>query len=121
MSHLDYKIALIRINRILRGWASYFKHAVAKHTLARLHTFVWWRVIRWVMHRHRMTWTAIRRWLRTPQGHWKPITLDGITLFSLATVPVTRYRYRGNSIPSPWPDALAAPAQRHDLVESPVR
>ncbi|MFD8395797.1 group II intron maturase-specific domain-containing protein [Streptomyces sp. NPDC059680] len=30
-----YKIALIRINRILRGWANYFKHAVAKHTMAR--------------------------------------------------------------------------------------
>jgi hypothetical protein len=38
------------------------------------------------------------------------INLDGITLFSLATVPITRYRYRGNSIPSPWPDALAGPA-----------
>ncbi|WP_307659149.1 group II intron maturase-specific domain-containing protein [Streptomyces sp. V1I1] len=63
---LDYKIALIRINQILRSWANYFKHAVAKHTMARLHTFVWWRVIRWVMHRHRMTWTAIRRWLRGP-------------------------------------------------------
>jgi RNA-directed DNA polymerase len=109
LSHLDYKIALIRINQILRGWANYFKHAVAKHTMARLHTFVWWRVIRWVMHRHRMTWTAIQRWLRTPQGQWKPITLDGIQLFHLSTVPITRYRYRGNSIPTPWPDALTSP------------
>jgi hypothetical protein len=49
LSHLDYKIALIRINQIQRGWANYFKHAVAKHTLARLATFVWWRVVRWVM------------------------------------------------------------------------
>ncbi|MFI0772721.1 group II intron reverse transcriptase/maturase [Streptomyces sp. NPDC021218] len=109
LSHLDYKIALIRINRILRGWANYFKHAVAKHTMARLHTFVWWRLVRWVMHRHRMTWTAIRRWLRGPQGRWKLIELDGITLFHLGKVPITRYRYRGNSIPSPWPDALTDP------------
>ncbi|MGP4030088.1 reverse transcriptase domain-containing protein [Actinomadura sp. 3N407] len=48
LSHLDFKIALIRINQILRGWANYFKHAVAKHTMQRLHTFVWWRVVRWV-------------------------------------------------------------------------
>ncbi|RZB19516.1 group II intron reverse transcriptase/maturase [Streptomyces sp. F001] len=109
LSHLDYKIALIRINQILRGWANYFKHAVAKHTMARLHTFVWWRLVRWVMHRHRMTWTAIRRWLRGPQGRWKLIELDGITLFHLGKVPITRYRYRGNSIPSPWPDALSDP------------
>lgn len=109
LSHLDYKMALIRINQILRGWANYFKHAVAKHTMARLHTFVWWRLVRWVIHRHRMTWTAIRRWLRGPQGRWKLIELDGITLFHLGKVPITRYRYRGNSIPCPWPDALSDP------------
>ncbi len=44
--------------------------------------------------------------LRDPQGHWKPIQLAGVRLFSLASVSITRYRYRGNSIPSPWPDAL---------------
>jgi RNA-directed DNA polymerase len=103
LSHLDYRVALIRINQIQRGWANYFKHAVAKHTLSRLATFVWWRVVHWVMHRNRMTWKAIRRWLRTPQG-WRAIRMEGIELFNLATVPVTRYRYRGNSIPTPWPD-----------------
>ncbi|MEV5012756.1 group II intron maturase-specific domain-containing protein [Streptomyces sp. NPDC055692] len=109
LSHLDYKIALIRINQILRGWANYFKHAVAKHTMARLHTFVWWRMIHWVMHRRRMKWKAVRRWLRTPQGRWEDIELDGIRLFHLGKVPITRYRYRGNSIPTPWPDALTGP------------
>ncbi|MET8748413.1 group II intron reverse transcriptase/maturase [Streptomyces sp. NPDC004728] len=103
LSHLDYRVALIRINQIQRGWANYFKHAVAKHTLSRLATFVWWRVVHWVMHRNRMTWKAIRRWLYTPQG-WGAIRMDGIELFNLATVPVTRYRYRGNSIPTPWPE-----------------
>ncbi|MFD7499018.1 group II intron reverse transcriptase/maturase [Streptomyces sp. NPDC059832] len=103
LSHLDYRVALIRINQIQRGWANYFKHAVAKHTLSRLATFVWWRVVHWVMHRNRMTWKAIRRWLHTPQG-WEAIRMDGIELFNLATVPVTRYRYRGNSIPTPWPE-----------------
>ncbi|MFJ2591251.1 group II intron reverse transcriptase/maturase, partial [Streptomyces sp. NPDC087538] len=39
LSHLDYRVALIRINQIQRGWANYFKHAVAKHTLSRLATF----------------------------------------------------------------------------------
>ncbi|WP_331763262.1 reverse transcriptase domain-containing protein (plasmid) [Streptomyces sp. NBC_01590] len=103
LSHLDYRVALIRINQIQRGWANYFKHAVAKHTLSRLATFVWWRVVHWVMHRNRMTWRAIRRWLHTPQG-WGAIRMEGIELFNLATVPVTRYRYRGNSIPTPWPE-----------------
>ena len=39
----------------------------------------------------------------TPQGRWKPVTADGIELFHIGTVPVTRYRYRGSTIPSPWP------------------
>ncbi|MFE9637145.1 group II intron maturase-specific domain-containing protein [Streptomyces sp. NPDC006463] len=26
LSHLDYRIALIRINQIQRGWANYFEH-----------------------------------------------------------------------------------------------
>lgn len=110
LSHLDYKIALIKINRILRGWANYFKHAVAKHTMQTLHTFVWWRIVRWVMQRQRMGWRAIQRWLRGPNGHWRPIEFDGITLFDLGRVSITRYRYRGNSgIPSPWPQAWEDP------------
>ncbi|GAA3618185.1 hypothetical protein GCM10022419_124650 [Nonomuraea rosea] len=57
-----------------------------------------------------MTWTAIQRWLRTPQGHWKPIELDGIKLFDLGRVTVSRYRYRGiNGISNPWPEALTGP------------
>ncbi|ETK32808.1 group II intron maturase-specific domain-containing protein [Microbispora sp. ATCC PTA-5024] len=46
LSHLGYKIALIRINQILLGWADYFRHAVAKHTIQCLHTFIWWRMVR---------------------------------------------------------------------------
>ncbi|HEX5882726.1 MAG TPA: group II intron reverse transcriptase/maturase, partial [Actinomycetota bacterium] len=53
LSQLDYRTALTRINQIQRGWANYFKHAVAKHTFDNLRAFVWWRVVRMVMHRHR--------------------------------------------------------------------
>ena len=35
-------------------------------------------------------------------GRWLPITADGIELRSIAAIPVTRYRYRGNTIPNPW-------------------
>jgi RNA-directed DNA polymerase len=94
---------LTRINQILRGWANYFKHAVAKHTFKMLANFVWWRIVQWLMVRHRWTWKDVRRWLTTPSGRWNPITADEIELFDLARVPVTRYRYRGNKIPSPWP------------------
>jgi RNA-directed DNA polymerase len=99
MSPLDLKEALIRVNQITRGWAAYFRHAVAKHTFDRLAYFTWWRIVRWVKARRRWTWRDVHRWLRTPDG-WRAITADGVTLHNIAATPVTRYRRR--SIPSPW-------------------
>jgi RNA-directed DNA polymerase len=110
---------LIRLNQIMRGWANYFKHAVCKHTLSNLAYFAWWRVVRWFRTLHRWRWKDVRRWLTTPEGRWKPIEANGIKLFNLETVPVSRYRYRGNTIPNPW----TLLNQRHAAVtvESPVR
>ncbi|MFJ8076768.1 group II intron maturase-specific domain-containing protein [Streptomyces sp. NPDC096176] len=42
----DLAAVLIRLTQIMRGWANYFKHAVAKHVFERLDAFVWWRLIR---------------------------------------------------------------------------
>jgi RNA-directed DNA polymerase len=110
---------LIRLNQIMRGWANYFKHAVAKHTFHALHHFVWWRVIRWLRTLHRWRWKDVRRRFTTPDGRWKPITADGTELFDLEAVPVTRYRYRGNTIPTLW--TLRNHATSAGTVESPVR
>jgi RNA-directed DNA polymerase len=93
---------LIRLNRIMRGWASYFKHAVCKHTLSNLAHFAWWRVVRWLKVLHRWSWKQVRQAFTTPAGRWKPITADTIELFNMASVTVSRYRYRGNTIPTPW-------------------
>jgi RNA-directed DNA polymerase len=101
-SQQDPGTVLIRLGQIMRGWANYFKHAACKRTLSRLSHFVWWRVIRWLRALHRWRWKDVRRAFTTPDGRWKPITAGGIELFRLETVPVTRYRYRGNTIPNPW-------------------
>jgi len=101
-SQQNLRDVLIRLGQIMRGWANYFKHAVCKHLFSQLAAFTWWRVIRWQMQLHRWKWKDVRRWLTTPTGAWKPITADRIVMFNLASVPVTRYRYRGNTIPNPW-------------------
>jgi RNA-directed DNA polymerase len=93
---------LIRLNQIMRGWANYFRHAVCKHTLDALENFVWHRVIRWWKHLHRWNWKDARRHLTGPEGRWRRPTTDGIELFNIASVPVTRYRYRGSKILNPW-------------------
>ena len=101
-SQQDLRQVLIRLNQIMRGWANYFKHAVCKHTLGNLANFAWWRVVSWLRTLHRWSWKDVRRAFTTPDGRWKPITADGTELFNMETVPVTRYRYRGSKIPSPW-------------------
>jgi len=93
---------LIRLGQIMRGWANYFRHAVCKHTMDALDSFVWHRVIRWQMKLHRWNWKDVRRWLTCPDGRWRRPAADGIELFNLSKVPVTRYLYRGSKIPSPW-------------------
>lgn len=63
--------------------------------------FVWWRIIRWLTVLHRWRWKQIRRRFTDHTGRWLPISADGITLFDLDYIKVTRYRYRG-PIPNPW-------------------
>jgi RNA-directed DNA polymerase len=101
-SQQDLGTVLIRLNQIMRGWANYFKHAVAKHTFKVLEIFAWRRVIRMLMERHHWKWKDVRRRLTTPTGRWQRPAADGIELFNIAAVPITRYRYRGNKIPTPW-------------------
>jgi hypothetical protein len=38
------------------------------------------------------------------------IAVDGIELFPISSVPVTRYRWRATTIPSAWPTETIEPA-----------
>ena len=102
LSQQPPRTVLIRLNQIMRGWSTYFRHAVAKHTMNALENFVWHRVIRWFRKLHRWKWRDVRRHHTGPHGRWTRPTADGIELFNLAKVPITRYRYRGTKIPNPW-------------------
>ena len=104
-SQQDLRAVLIRINQITRGWTNYFKHAVAKRTFSHLQQYTWWRIVRMMRTRHRWRWKDVRRWLTDHTGRWHPISADGIELFNPETIPITRYRYRGNKIPNPWVQA----------------
>ena len=81
---------------------------VAKNVFAMLDNFAWRRVIRMLMTRHRWKWKDVRRQFTTPWGRWLPITAGGTELRKIAAIPVTRYRYRGTKIPTPWAAAVTA-------------
>ncbi|MET9803573.1 group II intron maturase-specific domain-containing protein [Streptomyces sp. NPDC006368] len=101
-SQMDPRTVLIRLNQIMRGWANYFKHAVPKTTLKVIQRFVWRRVMRWWMVLHRWSKKDVRRCFTDHSGRRERPSTDGIGLFDISTVAITRYRYRGNTIPNPW-------------------
>ncbi|MFD8708758.1 group II intron maturase-specific domain-containing protein [Kitasatospora sp. NPDC059648] len=102
-----------------RGWANYFKHAVAKHVFDRLDALVWWRLIRMLRERHRWSWGR-----RPPPVH-----------HSYGEV-ATDLSGRGRAVPDcighgqplpipgqhdPQPMAACEPRLTAETVESPLR
>lgn len=83
------------------------RHAVSKATFQYLCAFAWRRVTVWLRRKHpHATW----KWLeRHYLPGWWP-TEGEATMFNPSTVPVTRYRYRVQRIPSPWAAATTTAA-----------
>jgi RNA-directed DNA polymerase len=91
---------LRQLNGVLRGWTTYFRHGVSKTTFAYVHQFTWLRVVGWLRRKHRRAnWKFLRR--RYLANRWWP-EHEGMALFDCRAVPVTRYRFRGTRIPTPW-------------------
>jgi RNA-directed DNA polymerase len=111
---------LRQLNAVLRGWTNYFRHGVSAATFSYLHQFTWRRVICWLRSKYRRAnWKELRR-RHLPR--WWPT--DGeMTLFDPARVAITRYRFRGAAIPSPWESVAQGSVndRRLDLVESRMR
>jgi RNA-directed DNA polymerase len=111
---------LQRLNPLLRGWCAYFRHVVSKRTFGYIDHFAFWRVVGWIRKRHPgIAWRTLRR--RYLPG-WE-IRADGIELYRPRKRPVSRYRYRGSRIPTPWTstDTGSAASPRPGLVESRMR
>ena len=90
---------LARLNPVLRGWCTYFRHGVSKRTFSYLDHYAFWRIVGWLRKRHPKLnmGTLVRRHL----PGWE-IADDGIEMFRPSRFAVERYRYRGTKIPSPW-------------------
>jgi RNA-directed DNA polymerase len=87
------------INPVMRGWCSYFRHGASKRVFCYLDHFTWWRIVSWLRKRHLgLNWGTISR--RYLPG-WE--IRDGrVEMFRPRAETVTRYRYRGTLIPTPW-------------------
>ena len=90
---------LRRVNPVLRGWCAYFQHGVSKATFSYVDHYAFWRIVGWLNKRHPKLnkHTVVRRFL----PGWE-IRSEGVEFFRAWRVPVTRYRFRGTRIPTPW-------------------
>jgi RNA-directed DNA polymerase len=105
--HQDLGQLLRRLNRVLVGWANYFRHGVSKKVFSALDYHAWRRIGRWLQRKHgRLNGKQIRR--RFCDRGWR-YAHHGVIFTGASSVAVTRYRYRGAQIPTPWtPNPAAA-------------
>lgn len=98
-TNLPLDAVLHPLNRMLRGWTTYFKYGCSNATFGYLRSYLWKQVVRWQERKHRRTpWKELRR----RYGIWPA---DGdVMLFDPGRVRATRYYYRGTRIPTPWPN-----------------
>jgi len=93
---------LHRLNPVLRGWCTYFRHGVSSRTFGYLDHFAFWRIAGWLRKRHLgLNWGTLHR--RFLPG-WE-VRDGGTEMFRPRAVPIVRYRYRGTRIPAPWTSA----------------
>jgi RNA-directed DNA polymerase len=100
---LPLAVLLHHLNSVLRGWTAYFRPGVSARAFGYLRMIVWRQVFGWLRRKHPNSgWKNLRR--RYCDGTWWP--RDGeVVVFNPGSVVTTRYRPRGSTIPSPWPQA----------------
>ena len=100
----DFAALLQSVNRALAGWANYFRHGVSKAVFSAVDSHAWGRIMRWLRRKHQgrtgLGMPELRRRFCAP-GTWI-FAVNGVRFTGASAVPVTRYRYRGATIPTPW-------------------
>ena len=107
--HTDLDALILSLNRSLAGWANYFRHGVSKATFSAVDYFAWGRLMRWIRAKYAgktgLSMKELRR--RFCDQGWR-IAYNGVVFTGASNVAVTRYRYRGNTIPTPWAPAASS-------------
>jgi RNA-directed DNA polymerase len=101
--HMDLDEVILSLNRSLAGWANYFRHGVSKATFSAVDHHAWHRLMRWIRAKYAgksgLGMAEMRR--RFCDAGWR-FACNGVKFTGASSVPVSRYRYRGSNIPTPW-------------------
>jgi RNA-directed DNA polymerase len=107
--HQDLDLLITSLNRSVAGWANHFRHGVSKATFSAVDSFVWGRLMRWIRAKYQgrtgLSMKELRR--RFCDQGWR-FAYNGVAYTGASSVTVERYRYRGNTIATPWTTRPAA-------------
>jgi RNA-directed DNA polymerase len=107
--HMNLDQVIRSLNRLLRGWANYFRHGVSKAVFYAIDYFAWSRLMRWTRAKYAgrtgLSMKELRR--RFCDKGWR-FAHNGVVFTGASSVAVTRYRHRGSNIPTPWTPKPAA-------------
>jgi len=99
----DLDQLITSLNQMLAGWARHFRHGVSKAIFSAIDSHAWGRLMRWIRAKHqgkgRLGMKDLRR--RFCDQGWR-FAHNGVVFTGASSVTVTRYRYRGSRIPTPW-------------------
>jgi RNA-directed DNA polymerase len=100
---MDLDKLILSLNRSLVGWANHFRYGVSKDVFDAIDSHAWSRLMRWIRAKYkgknRISLKEIRR--RFCDKGWR-FAYNGAVFTGASSVAVTRYRYRGSKIPTPW-------------------
>ena len=86
-----------------RQLSTLLRYGVSKAVFTTVDQYTWHRLMRWTRAKYagknRLGMNDLRR--RFCDIGWR-FAYNGVVFTGAASVPVTRYRYRGNTIPTPW-------------------
>lgn len=109
--HIGLDELILSLNRSLAGWANYFRYGVSKDVFSAVDHHEWHRLMRWIRAKYagktRLGMKQLR--YRFCDEGWR-FAHNGVVFTGASSVAVTRYRYRGNTIPTPWTPNPAAAA-----------
>ena len=107
--HMNLDQVIRSLNRLLAGWANYFRHGVSKAVFYAIDYFAWSRLMRWTRAKYAgrtgLSMKELRR--RFCDKGWR-FAHNGVVFTGASSVAVTRYRHRGSNIPTPWTPKPAA-------------
>ncbi|WP_223838880.1 group II intron maturase-specific domain-containing protein [Saccharopolyspora pogona] len=107
--HMKLDELITSLNRLLAGWANYHRYGVSKAIFSAVDNHAWHRLMRWIRRKYAgknpLSMKELRR--RFCDQGWR-FAHNGVAFTGASSVAVSRYRYRGSKIPTPWTPTLTA-------------